>query len=91
MAVTLSLLVKDYNPEFSFASFPPTLLQSSQRDWLVHLVALVLEWLQCYNEVLMEVQDEETPLVGPFSPMEATNHETECKFSSCGREDTTER
>ena len=70
--------------------FHPPQPQASQHDWLVHLFAQVLEWLQCYDDILVAVQDDETGMVGPFSPTETASRrelDAECEFSG---QDSTE-
>ena len=50
-------------------------MQASQQEWLVHLVALVLEWLQSYYTILHQARDEESSNSAPDSSLDATDNE----------------
>ena len=45
-------------------------LQASQQNWLLHLVALVLEWLRVFYTILEQVGEEEEAEPGS-NPAEA--------------------
>ena len=59
----------------------PHLLQPIQRECLVHLVALVLEWLQSYHDVLQQLGDEDT--IGTGDGLEGVDYDrlvVPCEF-----------
>ena len=61
---------------------PPPPPKASQQDWLVHLVALVLEWLQSYYTILHQAKEEESNSAADSS-LDATDSEPsylDCEF-----------
>ena len=60
-------------------------MQASQQEWLVHLVALVLEWLQSYYTILHQAREEESNSAADSS-LDATDSEPsylDCKSLYC--------
>lgn len=57
-------------------------MQEDQQDWLVHVVALVLEWLQCYNDVLREEEEQALQMVsdatGSLEHLDSSTYNCEC-------------